>query len=157
MPTNLYGPGDNYHPEMSHVIPALIRRFHEAKVAGLAEVSIWGTGSAKREFLFVEDLAHACLHVMDVARAEFAAKTIPSHVNVGTGEDLPVSELAQRVKRVVGFAGRIAYDTSRPDGTPRKLLDVSRIQALGWQARTPLDQGLGLAYADFLARHGAGA
>ena len=157
MPTNLYGPGDNYHPENSHVIPGLIRRFHEAKVAGAPEVAIWGTGSARREFLFVDDLADACLHVMDAEREAFVASTPPSHVNVGTGEDMPVAELADRIRRVVGYEGRIGYDTSRPDGTPRKLLDVSRMSALGWRARTPLDAGLRVAYKDFLARHGEGA
>ena len=157
MPTNLYGPGDNYHPENSHVIPGLIRRFHEAKVGGAPEVVIWGTGSARREFLFVDDLADACLHVMDAERDAFVASTPPSHVNVGTGEDMPVSELAERIRRVVGYEGRIGYDTSRPDGTPRKLLDVSRMLALGWHARTPLDAGLRVAYRDFLARHGEGA
>jgi GDP-L-fucose synthase len=153
MPTNLYGPGDNYHPEMSHVIPALIRRFHEAKEAGAAEVVIWGTGKPKREFLYVDDMAEACVHVMGLERAVYDANTQPmlSHLNVGSGEDLPIGELAALVARTVGFAGRIAHDPTKPDGAPRKLMDVGRLRALGWKPRVGLAEGLALAYRDFLA------
>jgi GDP-L-fucose synthase len=153
MPTNLYGPGDNYHPENSHVIPALIRRFHEAKERGAAEVAVWGTGGPRREFLFVDDMAEACVHVMGLDRATYEAHTQPmlSHINVGSGEDLPIAELARRVAKVVGYPGRIAFDASKPDGAPRKLLDVSRLRALGWAPRVGLDEGLALAYRDFLA------
>ena len=153
MPTNLYGPGDNYHPENSHVIPALIRRFHEAREAGAATVTIWGTGSPKREFLFVDDMAEACLHVMELDQATYAANTQPmlSHINVGTGEDLTIREVAQLIGKVVGYGGRIEYDPTKPDGTPRKLMDVSRLHALGWKARVGLEEGLGRAYQDFVA------
>jgi len=155
MPTNLYGPGDNYHPENSHVIPALIRRFHEAKAAGAPEVVIWGTGTPRREFLFVDDMAEACLHVHGLAPEAWRAKTSPrlTHLNVGTGEDVTIAELAATVGRVVGYGGRIAFDTTKPDGTPRKLLDVGRLAALGWRASTPLEAGLAVAYRDFLAGH----
>ena len=153
MPTNLYGPGDNYHPENSHVIPALIRRFHEAKAAGLPEVKIWGTGTPRREFLYVDDMAEASVHVMELDRAVYEANTQPmlSHINVGSGEDLPIVDLAGMVARTVGYAGRIAFDPSKPDGTPRKLMDVSRLRALGWKPRVGLEEGLALAYRDFLA------
>jgi GDP-L-fucose synthase len=152
MPTNLYGPGDNYHPENSHVIPALIRRFHEAKEARAGEVVIWGTGSALREFLYVDDMAAASLHVMKLDRDEYAAHTQPmlSHINVGTGEDLTIRELAVAIAQVVGFNGRIEHDTSKPDGTPRKLMDVSRLRSLGWKAKVGLRDGLTMAYRDFL-------
>jgi GDP-L-fucose synthase len=155
MPTNLYGPGDNYHPEMSHVIPALIRRFHEAKAAGAQKVVIWGTGTPKREFLFVDDMAEASVHVMELDRATYAANTQPmlSHINVGTGEDLTIRELAETIGRVVGFRGTIEFDPSKPDGTPRKLMDVGRVRALGWRARVGLEEGLAIAYRDFLASH----
>ncbi len=147
MPTNLYGLGDNYHPENSHVIAGLIRRFHEAREAGHREVVIWGTGTPRREFLFVDDLAEACLHCLE----HYSDRL---HLNVGTGEDLTIADLAREIANVVGFTGELVFDTSRPDGTPRKLLDVSRIRALGWQARTPLREGLRMAYADFLAGGG---
>jgi len=152
MPTNLYGPGDNYHPENSHVIPAMIRRFHDAKLSGAPEVVIWGSGKPMREFLYVDDMADACLHVMNLERATYAAHTDPmhSHVNVGTGVDVTIAELARLVGATVGYRGRIAFDTSRPDGTPRKLLDVSTLKSLGWQARTPLPEGLRRAYAAFV-------
>ncbi len=155
MPTNLYGPGDNYHPENSHVIPALIRRLHEAKASNAASVVIWGTGSARREFLYVDDMAEASVHVMEMGRAEYDANTQPmlSHINVGTGEDLTIRSLAERIGKVVGFAGRIEQDPSKPDGAPRKLMDVSRLRALGWQPRVGLEEGLALAYRDFLAGH----
>lgn len=144
MPTNLYGPGDNYHPEYSHVVAALIRRFHEAKLAGAADVVIWGTGTPRREFLYVDDMADACVHLM---------KTYSSSemVNIGTGEDISIAEFAQLVAGVVGYNGKITYDTARPDGTPRKLLDVSRLNALGWRARTPLDEGIRSAYQAYLS------
>jgi GDP-L-fucose synthase len=153
MPTNLYGPGDNYHPENSHVIPGLLRRFHEAKLARADRVVIWGTGNPKREFLFVDDMAEASVHVMELDRATYAANTQPmlSHINVGTGEDLSIRELAQLIGKVVGYSGAIEYDASKPDGTPRKLMDVSRLRALGWKPRVRLEEGLALAYRDFLA------
>jgi GDP-L-fucose synthase len=153
MPTNLYGPGDNYHPENSHVIPALIRRFHEAKESGAEKVVIWGTGRPKREFLYVDDMAEASVHVMELDRETYEANTQPmlSHINVGTGEDLAIRELATLIGKVVGFAGRTEYDATKPDGTPRKLMDVSRLRHLGWKARVGLEEGLGRAYRDFLA------
>ena len=152
MPTNLYGPGDNYHPENSHVIPALIRRFHEAKAGGAERVVIWGTGSPRREFLYVDDMAEASVHVMRLDRATYDANTQPmlSHINVGTGVDLSIRELATLVGKVVGFAGRIEYDATKPDGAPRKLMDVSRLERLGWKARVGLEEGLVRAYRDFL-------
>ena len=151
MPTNLYGPGDNYHPENSHVLPALIRRFHEAKLARAPQVVIWGTGSPKREFLYVDDMASACVHVMDLPREVYAANTqvMASHINVGTGEDLSIAELARLVRDVVGYTGTIKQDTTKPDGTPRKLLDVGRLHRLGWRARTSLREGIQRAYGDF--------
>ena len=143
MPTNLYGPGDNYHPEYSHVVAALIRRFHEAKLLGASTVMVWGTGTPRREFLYVDDMADACVHLMKVHSGS-------DMVNIGTGEDISIAEFAQTVARIVGFTGTISYDSSRPDGTPRKLLDVSRLNALGWRARTSLEDGLSLAYRAFL-------
>ncbi|MBC7453456.1 MAG: GDP-L-fucose synthase [Massilia sp.] len=152
MPTNLYGPGDNYHPENSHVIPALIRRFHEAKLSGAPAVVIWGSGKPMREFLYVDDMAAASVFVMQLERAEYGAVTEPthSHINVGTGEDATIGDVAQLIGQVVGYRGRIEFDTSKPDGTPRKLLDVGKLRALGWQASTPLATGLEHAYRDFL-------
>jgi len=152
MPTNLYGPGDNYHPENSHVIPAMIRRFHEARVGGLPEVVIWGSGKPMREFLYVDDMAAASVHVMNLAPEVYRGSTdaMHSHLNVGTGIDVSIAELAHLVGEVVGYTGRIVFDTTRPDGTPRKLLDVSKLHALGWHASTPLREGLGRAYAAFL-------
>jgi GDP-L-fucose synthase len=151
MPTNLYGPGDNYHPENSHVIPALIRRFHEARLANAPEVVIWGSGKPMREFLYVDDMAAASVFVMNLDHAAYAANTDPmhSHINVGTGKDVTIAELARLVGETVGYTGRITFDTSKPDGTPRKLLDVSRLGKLGWQASTPLPEGLRRAYAAF--------
>jgi len=143
MPTNLYGSGDNYHPEYSHVVAALIRRFHEAKVSGARNVAIWGTGTPRREFLYVDDLADACIHLMKTySSAEL--------VNIGTGEDVTITEFARLVATTVGYRGEISYDTSRPDGTPRKLLDVSRLAKLGWRASTSLEDGLKLAYQAYL-------
>jgi GDP-L-fucose synthase len=154
MPTNLYGPGDNYHPQYSHVIPALVRRFHEAKLAGSPEVAIWGSGKPMREFLYVDDMADASVFVMNLDQDTYAAHTdaMHSHINVGTGQDVTIAELAQLVGDTVGYRGRIVFDTSKPDGTPRKLLDVSKLKALGWQARTPLRDGLQRAYTDFVRR-----
>ena len=151
MPTNLYGPGDNYHPQNSHVLPAMIRRFHEAKTSDTPSVVIWGTGTPKREFLYVDDLASACVHIMDLPREVYAAHTevMSSHINIGSGEDQSIAELAQLVSDVVGYRGTIEYDTSKPDGTPRKLLDISRIRQLGWMPRVPLREGIAKAYEDF--------
>jgi GDP-L-fucose synthase len=149
MPTNLYGPGDNFHPEHSHVLPALIRRFHEAAQRGDAEVTLWGTGTPRREFLHVDDLAEACFHVLRLPDP-------PDWLNVGTGQDVTILEAAQEVARTVGFAGTITTDPSKPDGTPRKLLDVSRLRELGWSARIPLAVGLRDAYQSFLAAEAAG-
>lgn len=146
MPTNLYGPGDNYHPENGHVPAALIRRFHEAKLAGRGSVEVWGTGTPRREFLCVDDLADACIFVMKYYSDD-------GFLNVGTGEDISIGEFAKVVSDTVGYQGSIHFDTSRPDGTPRKLLDVSKISALGWKAQTPLREGLKVAYADFLTGH----
>jgi GDP-L-fucose synthase len=153
MPTNLYGPGDNFHSENSHVIPGMLRRFHEAKEAGAASVAIWGTGTPRREFLFVDDMAEACVHVMELPAADYAANTQPmlSHINVGTGEDITILELARKVARAVGFEGAITTDPTKPDGTPRKLMDVSRLKALGWKPRVGLDEGLAIAYRDLLS------
>lgn len=155
MPTNLYGPGDNYHPENSHVIPALIRRFHEARLANASKVTIWGTGTPLREFLYVDDMAAASVHVMNLPKAVFDQHTRPmqSHVNVGSGSDISIADLAHSVGQVVGFEGAIDFDTSKPDGTPRKLMDSQRINSLGWQAQVDLHAGLALAYADFLSTH----
>ena len=153
MPTNLYGPGDNYHPENSHVIPALIRRFHEAKLSQAPSVTIWGTGTPMREFLYVDDMAAASVHVMNLPKPVYEQHTQPmlSHINVGYGSDVTIAEVAQAISEVVGYQGQITFDTSKPDGTPRKLMDSSRLQSLGWQATVNLKNGLKLAYADFLA------
>lgn len=152
MPTNLYGPGDNYHPENSHVIPALIRRFHEAKVDRTPVINIWGTGTARREFLYVDDMAAACLHIMNLDRSIYNQYTQPmlSHINIGCGQDFTIAELALAIGRMVGYQGEIAFDASKPDGPPRKLLDSSRIKNLGWQAKVSLKEGLLLAYQNFL-------
>jgi GDP-L-fucose synthase len=144
MPTNLYGPGDNYHPEHSHVVAALIRRFHEAKHAGISKVVVWGTGTPRREFLYVDDLADACIHLMK----NYSSDEL---VNIGTGEDITIAEFARLVAATVGYTGEITFDTSRPDGTPRKLLDVSRLAKLGWRARTSLKDGIRLAYRAYLS------
>ncbi len=148
MPTNLYGPGDNYDPLGSHVIPALLRRFHEARRDGAASVTIWGSGTPRREFLHVDDLADACWFVARLARADYERETAPmrSHLNVGCGEDLSIAELARLIARIVGFQGTLGFDPTKPDGTPRKLLEVSRLARLGWTAATPLEQGLADAY-----------
>lgn len=158
MPTNLYGPGDNYVQENSHVIPALIRRFHEAKQAGASQVTVWGSGKPRRDFLHVDDMARACVHVMNLPRAAYDAQTAPmrSFLNVGSGSDVSIAELAQTVARVVGFEGEVQFDATRPDGMPRKLLDCRRIHSLGWRASMPLAEGLALTYRDFLQGLGAG-
>ena len=147
MPTNVYGPGDNYHPENSHVVAALIRRFHEAKQSGSPRVTVWGTGTPRREFIFVDDLADACMLVLERYSGE-------SPVNIGTGEEITITDLARLISQVIGYRGELVFDPSRPDGTPRKLLDISKLRALGWKARTPLAIGLERTYADFLARNG---
>ena len=154
MPTNLYGPGDNYHPENSHVIPALIRRFSEAKVSQVPKVTIWGTGTPSREFLYVDDMAAASVHVMNLPKATYDQHTSPmqSHINVGFGSDITIAELARTVGQVVGYQGQIDFDATKPDGTPRKLMDSSRLNALGWQAQVSLQDGLALAYQDFLKK-----
>jgi len=152
MPTNLYGPHDNFHPDNSHVVPALLRRFHEAKLQGASEVKVWGSGKPLREFLHVDDMAAACLHVMQLERSVYQAATHPqlSHLNVGTGVDCSIAELAHTLAEVTGFAGRIVFDASKPDGAPRKLLDVSALAGLGWRARIALREGLASTYAWYL-------
>ena len=154
MPTNLYGPGDNYHPENSHVIPALIRRFHEAAVSHAPTVTVWGSGEPRREFLYVDDMATACVHVMNLDRAIYDANTQPmqSHINVGIGSDLTIRELAVAVAKSVGYEGRIVFDATKPDGAPRKLIDSSRLAKLGWQPKVGLEVGLANAYQDFTSR-----
>ncbi|MFC5694257.1 GDP-L-fucose synthase family protein [Pseudomonas sp. GCM10022186] len=149
MPTNLYGPHDNYHPENSHVIPALLRRFHEATKRGDEEVVIWGSGKPMREFLHVDDMAAASVHVMELDKATYQTNTQPmlSHINVGTGVDCTIRELAETIAKVTGFTGRLTFDAGKPDGTPRKLMDVSRLKALGWQASISLEDGLRDAFA----------
>ncbi len=151
MPTNLYGENDNFHLENSHVIPAMIRKFHDAKVAGAPTVTVWGTGKAMREFLHVDDMAAACLHVLGLSRGAYQQVTEPmlSHLNVGTGEDVTIRELAETVQKVVGFQGEIVWDSSKPDGTPRKLMDNGKLRALGWQPTIKLEQGLRLTYQWF--------
>ena len=153
MPTNLYGPNDNFHPDNSHVIPALLRRFHEAVARGDSEVVIWGSGMPMREFLHVDDMAAASVHVMSLDAATYATHTQPmlSHINVGTGIDCTIRELAETIARVTGFTGQLVFDASKPDGTPRKLMDVSRLAALGWKSNIPLERGLHDAYAWFVA------
>ncbi|MCG6405523.1 GDP-L-fucose synthase [Vibrio fluvialis] len=153
MPTNLYGENDNFHPENSHVIPALIRRFHEAKEHGDTEVVVWGTGTPMREFLYVDDMAAASIHVMELDKDTYQANTQPmlSHINVGTGVDCTIREMAETMARVVGFKGNVVFDSTKPDGTPRKLMDVSRLASLGWRFSTELEDGLAKTYEWFLA------
>jgi GDP-L-fucose synthase len=158
MPTNLYGPGDNYHPENSHVLPALIRRMHEAKQANADTVTIWGTGSPLREFLYVDDLAEACVFLLETVdykdiAFEDESGTIQAHINIGSGREVSIRELAQTVQQVVGYQNDLSFDTTKPDGTPRKLMDSSRLMALGWQPETDLKTGIELAYQDFLSRN----
>lgn len=152
MPTNLYGPGDNFHPENAHVLPALMRRFHEAARGGADEVVIWGSGTPRREFLHVDDMAEASLFVMNLNEKTYRANTAPmlSHINVGTGIDLEIRELAELLAEVSGFSGRLLFDATKPDGTPRKLLDVSRLSAMGWTAKTPLKEGIRRTYSWYL-------
>jgi GDP-L-fucose synthase len=164
MPTNLYGPGDNYHPTNSHVIPALLRKFHEAKRAGAATVTVWGSGTPRREFLYSDDMADACVHLMNLPEERYTAllgsdesvsgRFEPPLVNIGVGEDVTIAELAALVGQVVGYTGRIVYDASQPDGTPRKLMDVGLLASTGWRASTPLEKGLVSAYAEFAASLG---
>ena len=158
MPTNLYGPGDNYHPENSHVIPALIRRFHEAKLANAPSVTVWGTGTPRREFLYSDDMADACVYLMSLPDEQFVPLLgynrndgLAPLVNIGVGEDMTIRELAETVKSVIGYSGEIAFDATKPDGTPRKLMDVGRLNGMGWCAKTPFSLGIKQAYADFLA------
>ncbi|RCK30522.1 GDP-L-fucose synthase family protein [Thalassospira lucentensis] len=152
MPTNLYGPGDNYHPENSHVIPALLRRFHEAKNLEAPEVVVWGSGKPRREFLFVEDMASACIHVMSLERSVYEANTqdMCSHINVGYGSDVTIGELAFAIAKTVKYSGSIIFDSSRPDGTMRKLMSSERLFSMGWSPSTDLEEGLVIAYEDFL-------
>jgi len=154
MPTNLYGPGDNYHPENSHVIPALIRRFHEAKVNKTPTVTIWGSGKPYREFLYVDDMAAASVYVMNLAKDIYKEHTLPmqSHINVGYGSDVTIAQLAQTVGKVVGYTGQIVFDATKPDGAPRKLMDSSLLKKLGWAAQVDIEKGLNLAYQDFLTK-----
>jgi GDP-L-fucose synthase len=155
MPTNLYGPGDNYHPKNSHVIPALIRRFHEAKVNNAPTVTIWGSGTPKREFLYVDDMAAASVFVMNLPKAVYDQHTTPmqSQINVGFGSDITIAELAQAVSNATSYQGNIDFDPTQPDGSPRKLMDSTRLNALGWQAKVNLEQGLELAYQDFMQQN----
>ena len=157
MPTNMYGPGDNYHPEHSHVLPALIRRFHEAKVKGEDSVVVWGSGKPRREFMYSADLGNAIKFLLELPAGRFAELTNPAAaplINVGVGEDVTIREAAELVKQAVGFQGELKFDATKPDGTPRKLLDVGRLNAMGWRAQTALTDGLNSAYQDFVAHHG---
>jgi GDP-L-fucose synthase len=161
MPNNLYGPGDNYDLRHSHVLPAFIRKFHEAKASGARSVTLWGTGTPRREMLHSDDMADACVRLMELPDADFGrivgtdpAAPQPPLINIGWGEDYTIRELAERVREAVGFQGGIDWDASKPDGTPRKLLDVGRMKAFGWSPRITLDDGLRQAYADFLSRYG---
>jgi GDP-L-fucose synthase len=163
MPTNLYGPGDNYHPENSHVIPALIRRFHEARVNHSPVVTIWGTGTPRREFMFVDDMADACVYLMNLPDSQYRPLLasdrndgLPPLVNVGVGADVTIREIATQIAELVGFDGRIEFDPSKPDGAPRKLMDCRRLNALGWHAKTPLRAGLARAYEEFTNRYASG-
>lgn len=155
MPTNLYGPGDNFHPENSHVLPALLRRFHEVRLAGAEEVTIWGSGKPLREFLHVDDMAAGSLHVLDLDAQTYQANTRPmlSHINVGSGSEVSIGDLARLIAKVTGFTGRIGFDASKPDGTMRKLMDSSRLDAMGWKARIGLEQGIAETYQWFLDHH----
>lgn len=153
MPTNLYGPGDNYHPENSHVIPALIRKFHEAKIKKVRKVTVWGTGTPKREFLYVDDMAKACIHVMELDKASYDKHTEPmrGHINVGSGEEITIRELAWLIRGIVGYEGEIDFDLCKPDGISRKLMDSQRLNNLGWQSEVRLKEGLRLTYNDFVS------
>jgi GDP-L-fucose synthase len=156
MPTNLYGPGDNYHLENSHVIPALVRKFHEAKMEGVPVVTVWGTGAPRREFLYSDDMGEACVFLLNVESKRFGSLLagerndgLPPLLNIGVGHDLTIRELAERIKEVVGYGGEIVFDDTKPDGTYRKLLDISRLKNMGWQPRVSIDEGLVLAYQDY--------
>ena len=155
MPTNLYGPGDNYHPENSHVIPALIRRIHEAKMSNAPNVVIWGSGNPRREFLYVDDMAAACVHVMNLEKAAYDLNTQPmmSHINVGSGQEITIYQLAELIQKVVGFQGEITFDPTKPDGALRKLMDSSRLRSLGWKAQIDLEEGLNATYHNFLINY----
>ena len=155
MPTNLYGPGDNYHPTNSHVIPALIRRFHEAKTNNLSNVIIWGTGSARREFLYVDDMAEACCLVMNKKFEEYSklVKPMSSHINIGSGSDMTIKELSESIANCIGYKGKISFDDSKPDGVPRKFMNSSKILSMGWTPRFSLTDGLELAYQDFCKKY----
>ena len=155
MPTNLYGPGDNYHPENSHVIPGLIRRFHEAKIKNDPTVMVWGSGRPKREFLYVDDMAEACVHIAEIDRETYDKSTLPTatHINVGCGYDMSIKALAHNIAEIVGYQGNISFDKSKPDGTPRKLMDSSRLKALGWEPRISFEDGIRLAYRNFIETH----
>lgn len=156
MPTNLYGPGDNYHPENSHVLPGLIRRLHEARLTLASEVTVWGTGLPMREFLYVDDMAAACMHVMNLPKLVYEQHTQPmlSHINVGSGQEISIADAARLVAKTVGFRGQLKFDTSRPDGTPRKLMDSTRLNRLGWTPVVDIAEGLRRTYQDFLEKHG---
>jgi GDP-L-fucose synthase len=155
MPTNLYGLGDNYHPDNSHVVPGLIRRLHEAKTNNAPSVSVWGTGSPQREFLYVDDMAAASVHVMNmlVPAYEQHTQAMMSHINVGSGQEVSIAELAELIAQTVGYQGQLLFDSSKPDGTPRKLMDSTRLRRMGWKPRVPLRDGLQLAYQDYLKRN----
>jgi len=157
MPTNLYGPGDNFHPENSHVLPGLLRKFHEAQTSGAEYVDVWGSGRPRREFLHVDDMASACLYIMNLDKKTYEANTKPmlSHVNIGTGKDCTIRELAETIAKVTGFEGEIRFDPTKPDGTPQKLLDVSRLNALGWKATISLEDGIRQTYQWFLEHQDA--
>ena len=152
MPSNLYGPGDNYHPENSHVIPALLRRFHEAKAKGLPEVTIWGSGNSRREFLYVDDMASASVYIMNLDADVYRAHTDPmiSHINIGCGKDVTIKELGQKIAQLTSYQGRIKFDLTKPDGAPRKLMNNSKLSLLGWHPAVTLEKGLSWAYADFI-------
>jgi len=154
MPTNLYGPGDNYHPENSHVLPGLIRRFHEAKQSGAPKVTVWGSGTPRREFLYVDDMAAASIHVMNLPQQQYLGLTQPmlSHINVGIGADITIAEAAQAIARVIGYVGELEFDTAKPDGTPRKWLSSAKLMQTGWSPKVQLQEGLALAYGDFLVQ-----
>ena len=155
MPTNLYGPGDNYHPENSHVIPGLIWRFHKAKINGDKEVAVWGTGKPRREFLYVDDMARACIFIHELDKGKFKnnIKEMQSHINIGTGKDISINELAYIIKEIIGYNGRINFDLSKPDGSPRKLMNVDLLEKLGWKTKTNLRNGLKISYDEFLKKY----
>jgi GDP-L-fucose synthase len=152
MPTNLYGINDNYHSTHSHVVPALIRRFHESKISNKDEIKIWGTGQARREFLYVDDMAEACIFLMNLQKDKYDnyVSDMLSHINIGSGSDISIKELAKKIQRIIGFKGKLIFDNTKEDGAPQKLLDISKIKALGWSAKIDLDTGIKIAYDDFI-------